>query len=187
MRISNEKEIDLMQYEGIQRRMLDVLRNVPFFIRRYFVIEYTPNEEAILEHFTKDTISEHLDISLQLYSLRNNKDSNEIIMCFWHFDVRDGHEEEYDALEAFLDRRRCVLRESIDYDIDINFTNMELAEASSVKYIEDELLPEVNRELDAKIKADEVRLAIEKSRSDLEYLVEGTKAYEAIDVDFLAE
>ena len=174
------------------RVLIGILNNVPYFVRRFFIVELeAPEEAAFLEFYTRAGFGEMAEDHVVRISLKSKDSIQRVAICSF---IMDGTSICEELLEFLLEYRSfdftSIEKEHrIEYDSTVYGST---AENSAIKLITHDFLINHNfLELgeDALKTREEVRIEDEsRKRAELEqYLGNRKSVYENIDVDFLSE
>lgn len=174
------------------RVLIGILGHVPYFVRRYFIVELeAPEEAAFLEFYTRAGFGEMAEDQVIRIELKSKDSLRRVLFCTFIIDGTSACEELLEYLTEYRSFDSCCIEKEHRIELDTTVFGS-TAENSAIKLITHEFLLAHNfLELgdDAMKTREEVRLEDEaRRRSELEqYLGNRKSAYENLNVDFLSE
>jgi hypothetical protein len=172
--------------------LLQVVSKIPYFIRRYFVVELeTPEESAFLEFYTRNGFGEMSDDTVIRIPLSSTDSINRVLFCNF---ITDGSSAGSEVFEFLIDRSgrgwvEIDRNHEIQYDTTIYGTNpvnssIKLDTFDFLNKCEFFEIDEDSEKTLAEIKAQE---ELRKKEATQEYVNSVKSAYEKVDVGFLDE
>lgn len=174
------------------RLLIGILGKIPYFIRRYFIVELeSPEETAFLEFFTRAGFGEMAEDRVIRIELKSKDAVKRVVFCSFIVDGSVVCEELLNYLEEYrsFDSSSVENQHMIEYGTTVFGQTVE---NSSIKLLTHEFLLSHNfLELneDSLKTHQELKLEDEaRKKAELDqYLTNRKSTYENIDVDFLGE
>lgn len=171
-------------------RLLGLISNIPYFVRRYFVVELeSPEESAFLEFYTRSGFGEMCEEHLIRIPLKCKDSIQRVLFCNFIPDGSVASGELMDFLVDYRDNTWHPIDASNEIDMYTSVFGAN-AENSAIKLMSFEALKSsefLDFDEDAEKTLAEIKSEDEKRRKiELESYLQSTKAaYESVDVSFL--